>query len=126
MTALAESPARTLFAVPGLRCASCIAKLEGGLAPLPGIASARVNFTSKQVAIDHAPALRLPDLQAAIAKLGFEAQQPVVLGNSLAPRRRSRLDLARAGGDREIRDRGVLRLAAAVADDRSPGVALRR
>ncbi|MBS0502367.1 MAG: cadmium-translocating P-type ATPase [Proteobacteria bacterium] len=83
MTAIAESPVRTLFAVPGLRCAGCISKLEGGLTPVPGIASARVNFTAKQVAIDHAPALQLPDLQAAISKLGFEAQP--IQGNAPAP-----------------------------------------
>ncbi len=47
---------RSLFAVPGMHCAGCIAKLERGLAPVPGIVSARVNFTARQVAIDHAPA----------------------------------------------------------------------
>jgi Cu2+-exporting ATPase len=83
MTAIAESPTRTLFAVPGLRCAGCISKLENGLAPVPGIASARVNFTSKQVAIEHAPGLQLPDLQAAISKLGFEAQP--IRGHAPAP-----------------------------------------
>ncbi|MBA2919968.1 cadmium-translocating P-type ATPase [Sphingomonas sp. MAH-20] len=83
MTAIAGDPTRTLFAVPGMRCAGCIAKLESGLAPVPGIASARVNFTARQVAIDHAPGLQLPDLQAAIAKLGFEAQP--IQGNAPAP-----------------------------------------
>jgi Cu2+-exporting ATPase len=83
MTAIAGDPTRTLFAVPGMRCAGCIAKLESGLAPVPGIASARVNFTARQVAIDHAPGLQLPDLQAAIAKLGFEAQP--IQGNARAP-----------------------------------------
>jgi Cu2+-exporting ATPase len=65
---------RTLFSVPGLRCASCIAKLESGLAPVPGISSARVNFTSRQLTIDHEAQVQVPDLQAAIASLGFEAQ----------------------------------------------------
>jgi Cu2+-exporting ATPase len=79
MTAIAEigggAPlVRSLFAVPGLHCAGCISKIENGLAPVPGIASARVNFTSKQVLVDHLPELQVPDLQSAIAKLGFEAQ----------------------------------------------------
>jgi Cu2+-exporting ATPase len=52
----------SVFAVPGLRCAGCIAKLEHGLAPLPGVIAARVNFTSRQLAVDHSPELRLPDL----------------------------------------------------------------
>ncbi len=79
MTALAAIDSgrpleRTLFAVPGLHCAGCISKIENGLAPVPGIASARVNFTSRQVAVEHLPELQIPDLQAAIEKLGFEAQ----------------------------------------------------
>jgi P-type Cu2+ transporter len=65
---------RTLFAVPGLHCAGCIAKIENGLAPVAGIASARVNFTTRQVAIEHLPELQVPALQAAIETLGFEAQ----------------------------------------------------
>ena len=33
----------TLFAVPGMRCAGCISKIETGLTQVPGIAAARVN-----------------------------------------------------------------------------------
>lgn len=65
---------RTLFAVPGMRCAGCISKLETGLAPLPGIAGARVNFTARQVAVDHLPELTVPDIKAAIGAIGFEAE----------------------------------------------------
>ena len=35
-----EAVARTRFAVPGMRCAGCIAKLENGLAPVAGIIAA--------------------------------------------------------------------------------------
>lgn len=66
--------ANARFAVPGLRCAGCIAKLEDGLAPLPGIVSARVNFTARQLSVDYLPELRLPDIKAAIARLGFESE----------------------------------------------------
>ena len=51
ITALPE----TLFAVPGMRCAGCISKIETGLTQVPGIAAARVNFTAKRVAISHLP-----------------------------------------------------------------------
>ncbi len=79
MTMLTPVPAgapleRTLFAVPGLHCAGCISKIENGLAPVAGIASARVNFTTRQVAIEHLAELQVPALQAEIEKLGFEAQ----------------------------------------------------
>lgn len=62
------------FAVPGMRCAGCIAKLEDGLALKPGIANARVNFTAKRLTITHLPEITTPQLLAAIADTGFEAQ----------------------------------------------------
>jgi Cu2+-exporting ATPase len=65
---------RSLFAVPGMRCAGCISKLETGLAPIPGIVAARVNFTNRQVAVDHDPALTAPEIKAAIGALGFDAE----------------------------------------------------
>ncbi len=71
----------TLFAVPGMRCAGCISKIETGLAQVPGIAAARVNFTAKRVAISHLPETTIPEIQRAIAKLGFESQP---LGDELA------------------------------------------
>ena len=71
----------TSFSVPGMRCAACISKLETGLPRTAGIVSARVNLTAKRVAIAHLPALTPPELQAAIAGLGFEAQP---LGQALA------------------------------------------
>jgi len=61
------------FAVPGMRCAGCIAKLETGLPAMAGVAAARVNFTARQVLVSHDPALAMPDLVQAFAGLGFEA-----------------------------------------------------
>ena len=94
MTALAAPEAaapasRTLFSVPGLHCAGCISKIEGGLAPVRGIVSSRVNFTAKQVIVDHLPELHVPDVQAAIARLGFEAQ-PIRAAGALADKSESR------------------------------------
>ncbi|MET0371956.1 MAG: heavy metal translocating P-type ATPase [Sphingobium sp.] len=67
-------PAESLFAVPGLHCASCLAKIENGLVTTPGILSARVNMAARQVAVRHAPSLAPPDIQQAIQTLGFEAE----------------------------------------------------
>ena len=72
---------QTRFAVPGMRCAGCIAKLENGLALAPGIVAARVNFTAKSVTLTHLPETALPQLRGAIERLGFEAQP---LGEALA------------------------------------------
>lgn len=72
---------QTRFAVPGMRCAGCIAKLENGLALAPGIVAARVNFTAKRVTLTHLPEVALPQLRSAIESLGFEAQP---IGEALA------------------------------------------
>ncbi len=65
---------QTLFAIPGMHCAGCISKIENGLSQVPGITEARVNFTAKRVTIVHDDALTVPDMTAAIARIGFEAQ----------------------------------------------------
>lgn len=64
---------QTRFAVPDIRCAGCISKLEKGLARHESIAHARVNFTTKQVTLDHQPDATMPELVGAFALLGFEA-----------------------------------------------------
>ena len=61
------------FAVPDIRCAGCIRKLENGLTLNPDIAVARVNFTAKRVRISHLPDAKTPDLIGAFNLLGFEA-----------------------------------------------------
>lgn len=62
----------TILSVPGLKCASCIAKLEKGLNAVPGVMAARVNFSSKRVTVSHASDLSPPKLQEAVEALGFE------------------------------------------------------
>lgn len=66
--------ARSEFTLPGVRCAGCIAKIERGLAPVSGVRTARVNMTTKRVAIEHDPALTPAALREALAGLGFDAQ----------------------------------------------------
>ncbi len=64
---------RSTFVVEGMRCAGCIAKLEGALVALPGVIAARVNFGAGRIVIEH---LDVPDeeaLRAAIDGLGFRA-----------------------------------------------------
>lgn len=64
--------AESRFAVPGMRCAGCISKIEHGLNARTGVHAARVNFTSKQVSIAHDPEITDADLGEAIRALGFE------------------------------------------------------
>jgi P-type Cu2+ transporter len=86
VTAIAE---HSEFTLPGVRCAGCIAKIEQGLTPLPGIRAARVNFTTKRVSVDHAPELTPDAIRAALARIGFEAH-PVVAAAVQAEDRESK------------------------------------
>lgn len=65
------------LSVPGIRCASCIARIERELAPLPGVRAARVNFTTRRVAVDHDPRVTAEGLREALARIGFAAE-PIV------------------------------------------------
>ncbi|MGB5485495.1 heavy metal translocating P-type ATPase [Parasphingorhabdus sp.] len=82
------------FAVPAIRCAGCISKIENGLIDVPGIASSRVNFSTKQVAISHLPELADDQLRREIEALGFEAQ--ILADNPLAEEKGSTDRLIRA------------------------------
>ena len=44
--------AHMTLAVEGVGCAGCIRKIEGGLAKLPGVIDARLNFTQRRLAVD--------------------------------------------------------------------------
>ena len=63
----------TRIAVPGMRCAGCIAKIEKGMAELSGVITARVDFTAKQLRVTHLPELELPTIIGSLGRLGFDA-----------------------------------------------------
>ena len=69
------SAVTSTFSVPGLHCAGCIAKLEGGLARTDGVISARVNFTKRRVAIAHTDKLGDDHLREIIGRIGFPAER---------------------------------------------------
>ncbi|WP_109808486.1 heavy metal translocating P-type ATPase [Sphingosinithalassobacter portus] len=76
--ASAEQPeplTTSTFAVEGMRCAGCIAKIEHGLAAQPDIASARVNFTTRQVKVAHLADIDAEAVAERIRALGFEAHE---------------------------------------------------
>lgn len=61
------------FSVPGIRCAGCIAKIERELMILAGVSAARVNVTTRRVAVDHDFGVERAALRDAIARAGFDA-----------------------------------------------------
>jgi len=74
LAARENDAAATVLAVPGMHCAGCIAKIERGLNGRPGIRSARVNLSARQVTIEHAPYLKPRDLVGELDRIGFEAE----------------------------------------------------
>lgn len=61
------------FAVDGMHCASCIARLENGLLAVAGVAAARVNFTTKRLQVAYDSALDDAGILAAVKRIGFDA-----------------------------------------------------
>lgn len=74
----------TVLVVPGMHCAGCMGKVERAFGGLPGVHSARVNLTARQVRVEHEASVREPDLVAALADVGF-ASQPRVEDLSAPP-----------------------------------------
>jgi Cu2+-exporting ATPase len=71
-----DGSARAAFAVEGVRCAGCMSVIERGLAGLPGIAAARLNFSDRRLAVTWEPTAE-PAIGAvleALEALGYRAQ----------------------------------------------------
>ena len=65
--------ASSLFAVEGMRCAACIARIERGLPETQGIEGARVNLSARRVRVDHRAGLTEETILAAFRRVGFDA-----------------------------------------------------
>ena len=69
------APAATLkewrFAVEGMSCASCVARVEKALAATPGVAQASVNFATEQASVRADASVTLAALKAAVEKAGY-------------------------------------------------------
>ncbi|MEM8849070.1 MAG: heavy metal translocating P-type ATPase [Pseudomonadota bacterium] len=72
--ALVETRRHVVLSVPDMRCAGCIAGVEGALKALPDVAEARVNLGDKQVRVSGAFADATPLIAALDAK-GFAARE---------------------------------------------------
>lgn len=69
-----ETASETVLIVPSMHCAGCMGKVERGLQAVPGVASARVNLSARQVRVTHDARLVAPDLVAALEDIGFASQ----------------------------------------------------
>lgn len=71
-----DGSTRAAFAVEGVRCAACMTAIERGLAGMPGVASARLNFSDRRLAVTWQPQAEadIAAILAALDGLGFKAQ----------------------------------------------------
>ena len=62
------------FPVSGMSCASCVARIEKGLAKMSGIQEAKVNFASEKASVTFDPSrVQMVDLVGTVKDLGYEA-----------------------------------------------------
>ncbi|MDR0810611.1 MAG: heavy metal translocating P-type ATPase, partial [Gemmobacter sp.] len=71
----APKDARLILSIPTAHCAACISTVEGALAALPGVRSARVNLTMKRVSVEAAPEIEATPLIEALKGVGYEAHE---------------------------------------------------
>ncbi|HEY3490078.1 MAG TPA: heavy metal translocating P-type ATPase [Candidatus Deferrimicrobiaceae bacterium] len=69
---------RDTFAVEGMSCASCVARVERALVKVPGVVSASVNLATKSASVDYAPGTADPAaFRAAVEEAGYTVPLPV-------------------------------------------------
>lgn len=61
------------LSVPGIRCGGCIRKIEDAIGRLPGVTRARVNLSTRRVAVDWRESAGPPPLGETLTGLGYEA-----------------------------------------------------
>lgn len=106
----AGKPVVCRIPIRGMHCASCVARVEKGLAQLPGVISANVNLAAEQARVEIRPGEVTPEqLKAAVAQTGYQAGEPLPEGAvALAPPE-SQAELA------ALRNRFIVAVVAAAA-----------
>ena len=70
---LGDGTRQTDLSVPGMRCGGCMAAVEKTLAALEGVANARVNLSTRRVAVRWHTDSGPPDLIGALERIGYPA-----------------------------------------------------
>lgn len=66
--------AKDIFHIQGMSCASCVRRVEKGLADLEGVMSASVNLASEKATVEYNPEMVTPDtLYRRVEEIGYQA-----------------------------------------------------
>lgn len=79
---------------PGIHCAGCIGRIERALSDLPGVTRARVNLSSRRIAVDwRQDEATAADIVARVGDLGYQVQpfDPETFGTSGSEAQRTEL-----------------------------------
>ncbi len=69
---MSKSTLNLSLPISGMTCASCVAHVEGALKELPGTSNVVVNLATAKASLEYDPQLvKLPDLQRAVADVGY-------------------------------------------------------
>ena len=64
------------FAITGMTCAACAARIEKGLQKLPGVYAANVNLATEKAVVEYnSSELTITEMQAKVKQLGYEAHK---------------------------------------------------
>ena len=75
--ASSDEPTTVSFAVEGMHCASCVARIEKSLKALPNVVDARVNLATERATVEtKAPAPSFDRLARAVEQAGYKAVAP--------------------------------------------------
>jgi P-type Cu+ transporter len=111
--AAASASEQIRFAVNGMTCAACQARVQKTLAAQPGVVDASVNLMMKNATVRYDPALQSPgSLVEAVRETGYEAELPDA-GQSAFEEQEAR-DRAQDAEMRELRLKAVVSAAVGV------------
>jgi cation-transporting ATPase V/Cu+-exporting ATPase len=79
-----EAPQRLDFDVEGMTCGSCAARVQKILSRQEGVLSADVNYATSKARVEAAPSVEVPQLEAAVAKIGYGLAAPPAAGEQPA------------------------------------------
>lgn len=75
MSAQATDTTHTTLRAKGFSCPSCVAKIEGAVGKMPGVADVTVHFASGRIEVDHDESqTSTEDIVATVGKLGYTAK----------------------------------------------------
>ena len=64
------------FAITGMTCAACAARIEKGLQKLPGVYAANVNLATEKAVVEYnSSEVSVADMQSKVKQLGYEAHK---------------------------------------------------